>query len=313
MFRHERPQKGRYRQFHQIGVEVFDLPGPDIDAELIMMTARMWSALELTDLRLELNTLGSIESRQEYRGVLFEYFSDHRDELDADSVDRLERNPMRILDSKNPALHKVIDGAPRLEQHLDEQARAHFDRLCEILTKVGVEFRINPRLVRGLDYYSNTVFEWITDRLGAQGTVCAGGRYDGLVELMGGKPTPAIGCAMGLERLIELSVERLNRSDDRDADIYIISSDEAHWDEASLLAESVRDADDHWRVICHCGGGSIKSQMKKADRSGAQVALIIAEDELRDGTVTVKPLRRQADQVTVAREAGIGAIRNFIT
>ena len=312
MFRHERPQKGRYRQFHQIGVEVFDVPGPDIDAELIMMTARMWDALELTGLRLELNTLGSIEGRKEYRNVLFEYFSDHRDELDTDSVARLERNPMRILDSKNPALREVIEGAPRLEQHLDDQSRSHFDNLCEILTKVGIEFQINPHLVRGLDYYSNTVFEWITDRLGAQGTVCAGGRYDGLVELMGGKPTPAIGCAMGLERLIELSAERLNRDDDHDADIYIISSDEAYWSEASLLAESVRNANDNWRVICHCGGGSIKAQMKKANRSGAQVALIIADQELRDGTVTVKPLRLQADQVTVARDTGIGAIRDFM-
>jgi histidyl-tRNA synthetase len=312
MFRHERPQKGRYRQFHQIGVEVFDLPGPDIDAELIMMTARMWSALELKNLRLELNTLGTVENRKQYRNVLFQYFSDHRDELDADSINRLERNPMRILDSKNPALVDLIDGAPRLEQHLDESSRAHFERLCEILVSAGIEFSVNPYLVRGLDYYSNTVFEWITDELGAQGTVCAGGRYDGLVELLGGKPTPAIGFAMGLERLIELAQARLNRDRLSDANIYIISTSDEYSAEALLFAEAIRDANTHWRVVCHCGGGSIKSQMKKADRSGAQVALIIGEQEFAEHTVTIKPLRGQRDQFTVQRNASIDAMCDFV-
>jgi len=312
MFRHERPQKGRYRQFHQIGVEVFELPGPDIDAELIMMTARMWSELGLHGLRLEVNTLGTIENRQAYRTVLKRYFSEHLDELDSDSVQRLERNPMRILDSKNPAMRDVIAGAPALEQHLDAQSRAHFDELCNMLEHAGIPFVVNPHLVRGLDYYSNTVFEWITDELGAQGTVCAGGRYDGLVELLGGKPTPAIGFAMGLERLIELAGAHLTQETDTDADVYVIVGDSAYAAEALGLAESVRDADPQWRVNCHCGGGSIKSQMKKADRSGAQVALIIGERESADGTVTVKPLRRQSEQLTVTREACAATLRELI-
>ena len=312
MFRHERPQKGRYRQFHQIGVEVFDLPGPDIDAELIIMTARMWSALELKNLRLELNTLGTGENRKQYRDVLFQYFSDHRDDLDADSINRLERNPMRILDSKNPALVDLIDGAPRLEQHLDASSRGHFDRLCETLTRAGIEFSINPYLVRGLDYYSNTVFEWITDELGAQGTVCAGGRYDGLVELLGGKSTPAIGFAMGLERLVELAQGRLDRDRKSDANIYILSASEEYSAEALLFAETIRNANSHWRVVCHCGGGSIKSQMKKADRSGAQLALIIGEQEHTENTVTIKPLRDQAEQFTMPRSASIDAMVDFV-
>jgi len=311
MFRHERPQKGRYRQFHQIGVEVFDIPGPDIDAELIMMTARMWAELKLTDLRLELNTLGTLENRTQYRDSLFQYFTDHRDHLDPDSLSRLDRNPMRILDSKNPDLRGVIDNAPKLEQYLDQQSRSHFDSLCEMLIGAGIEFQLNPYLVRGLDYYSNTVFEWVTDRLGAQGTVCAGGRYDGLVELMGGKPTPAIGFAMGLERLIELAEQKLSRGDDADADIYIIVAHQDYSGEALCLAESLRVADKKQRVICHCGGGSIKSQMKKADRSGAEFAFIIGQQEHIDGTVTIKPLRQRAEQITVARDAGISAIAEF--
>ena len=312
MFRHERPQKGRYRQFHQIGVEVFDLAGPDIDAELIMMTARMWAALELTDLRLEINTLGTVENRRQYSRELFQYFSDRRDDLDTDSINRLERNPMRILDSKNPALRKLINEAPRLDQYLDEHSRAHFASLCEILSKAGIAYSVNPHLVRGLDYYSNTVFEWITGSLGAQGTVCAGGRYDGLVELLGGKPTQAIGFAMGLERLIELSEQRLTRDNRSAADIYIISTNEDHAAEVLLYAESIRSADPRWRVIYHCGGGSIKSQMRKADRSDAKLALIIGEQELVDTTVTIKPLRNQAAQFTVKRNESIEALREFV-
>lgn len=312
MFRHERPQKGRYRQFHQIGVEVFGLPGPDIDAELIMMTARMWAELELRDLRLELNTLGTLESRHRYRDVLIDYFSAHKEQLDEDSVNRLERNPMRILDSKNPALKGLVTGAPKLAEHLDSESRAHFDRLCEILDRAGIAFTVNPHLVRGLDYYSNTVFEWITDDLGAQGTVCAGGRYDGLVELLGGKPTPAIGFAMGLERLIELARDSLNREPDTDADVYVIVTDGQFTSDALALAESLRDAQRTWRVISHCGGGSMKSQMKKADRSGARVAMIIGEEEFANGTVTIKPLREQTEQDTIPRCDSIAALHKLL-
>jgi histidyl-tRNA synthetase len=313
MFRHERPQKGRYRQFHQIGVEVFELPGPDIDAELILMTARMWSELGLNGLRLELNTLGTLADRHAYRDVLKQYFTTYSDQLDADSVMRLERNPMRILDSKNPAMHELIANAPNLDRHLDAQSRRHFDELCRILDHAGIPFRVNPHLVRGLDYYSNTVFEWITDDLGAQGTVCAGGRYDGLVELLGGKATPAIGFAMGLERLIALAGERFRDATDIEADIYIVLGDDAYAADALLLAESLRDAESNWRISCHCGGGSIKSQMKKADKSGAQAALIIGEQEYTERTVTIKPLRQQTEQMAVARDACVEVLRDLIT
>jgi len=313
MFRHERPQKGRYRQFHQIGVEVFDLPGPDIDAELILMSARMWRALGLGNLRLELNTLGTVDNRKAYRNVLQAYFSTYKNDLDSDSIARLERNPMRILDSKNPALESVIAGAPRLDDHLDDESKEHFDRLREILNGAGIVFEINPHLVRGLDYYSNTVFEWITDELGAQGTVCAGGRYDGLVENLGGKPTPAIGFAMGLERLIELAESGLNIGDANEADIYIIYSESAHTARAMRLSEQLRDADTTWRVICHCGGGSIKSQMKKANRSGAKLALIIGEQEFLDNTVTVKSLRDDRDQTTVTFEQALSMSRSILS
>jgi histidyl-tRNA synthetase len=313
MFRHERPQKGRYRQFHQIGVEVFDLPGPDIDAELIMMTARMWAALGLNGLTLELNTLGTVANRKRYRDVLFEYFSDNREQLDADSIARLERNPMRILDSKNPALVPVIQGAPALAEYLDKNSKNHFEQLQQTLGQNDIEFRLNPHLVRGLDYYSNTVFEWTTDQLGAQGTVCAGGRYDGLVELLGGKPTPAIGFAMGLERLIELTEQHASLATENDADIYIVSADEAYAAQALLVAESLRDADTRWQVSCHCGGGSIKSQMKKANRSGAQIAVIIGEQEILDNTLTIKPLRQPIDQITVGRNTAIDSIRALLS
>ena len=312
MFRHERPQKGRYRQFHQIGVEAFGLPGPDIDAELIMMTARMWAELELTGLRLELNTLGTLESRHHYRDVLREYFLAHRDALDDDSVNRLERNPMRILDSKNPAMKDLIAQAPKLDAHLDDESRRHFDQLCAILDHAGIAFEVNPHLVRGLDYYSNTVFEWITNDLGAQGTVCAGGRYDGLVELLGGKATPAIGFAMGLERLIELAHDSLERAVDPDANVYVIVTDDRYIADALGLAEAVRDAEPGWRVVCHCGGGSMKSQMKKADRSGATAALIIGDDEYKDGTVTMKPLRDDSQQRTLARTAAVAALQDVM-
>ncbi|HMM76669.1 MAG TPA: histidine--tRNA ligase [Gammaproteobacteria bacterium] len=301
MFRHERPQKGRYRQFHQIGAEAFGLAGPDIDAEIILLTARLWRMLGLTDLRLELNTLGVAAERESYRTALREYFGDRAALLDEESRLRLERNPLRILDSKNPALRPLIDAAPRLVDHLGAESRAHFDAVCACLTAAGLEFVVNPLLVRGLDYYGKTVFEWITNELGAQGTVCAGGRYDGLVELMGGKPTPAIGFAMGLERLVELLAQR-DEAIVTDAELCVVAASEAESQAALLLAEYLRDAVPAARTLCACGGGSMKALMKRADRSGAQFALILGGEELASGTVSLKPLRGQGEQRRIARE-----------
>lgn len=300
MFRHERPQKGRYRQFHQIGVEAYGMTGPDIDAELILMTARLWRELGLGKLRLELNTLGVATERERYRAALTDYFTAHFEALDDDSRLRLSRNPLRILDSKNPALREVIAGAPRLADHLGEDSRRHFDTVCNTLHAAGVEFVVNELLVRGLDYYGRTVFEWITSELGAQGTVCAGGRYDGLVELMGGRPTPAVGFAMGIERLVELLAQQEGGTD-TDAELCVIGGSDAEMPAALLLAEHVRDAFPDCRTICLCGGGSFKSLMKRADRTGARVALIIGGDELASGTVSLKPLRGQGAQQRVDR------------
>lgn len=297
MFRHERPQRGRLRQFHQIGCEVFGPPGPDVDAELIVMTARMWRALELGPVRLEINTLGTSEARAAYRDVLTQYFEAHRDALDDDSRDRLTRNPLRILDSKNPDMRELVAGAPSLLEHLDEPSQAHFDTLRGLLDAAGIAYDVNPRLVRGLDYYSRTVFEWITEELGAQGTVCAGGRYDGLVELAGGRPTPAVGFAMGLERLLELSAAAARAT--AAPELYVCATDDALDGAAALLAESLRDRFPAWAVIGHAGGGSLKSRMKKADRSGARVALILGPEEHARGAVTVRPLRTDTPQ-TVA-------------
>jgi len=298
MFRHERPQRGRQRQFHQIGAEVFGPPGPDVDAELILITARMWRALGLDTLRLEINSLGTAEARAAYRDVLTRYFAAHRDALDADSVTRLERNPLRILDSKNPDMTAIIADAPSLADHLDDESRAQFDALQGILADNGVECVVNPRLVRGLDYYSRTVFEWITSELGAQGTVCAGGRYDGLVELMGGKPTPAVGFAMGLERLLELWRQARGEQPPVHPDVYLMATGNALDAHALTLAEALRERCPQRRVLVHVGGGSMKSRMKKADRSGAVLALILGEDEVANGTVTLKPLRADAPQET---------------
>lgn len=300
MFRHERPQAGRYRQFHQIGVETFGIPGPDIDAELILMTARLWRALGLADqVTLELNTLGDAEDRQRHREALVGYLREHVDELDEDSRRRLERNPLRILDSKDAGTRKVLEGAPSLDDYLGEESRNHFAGLRTILDAAGLQYRINPHLVRGLDYYGKTVFEWVTDALGAQGTVCAGGRYDGLVEQLGGKPVPAVGFAMGLERLVLLLSQRPPELASP-VDVYIVAPGADT--EALVLAESLHDTHGELRVQCHCGGGSFKSRMKKADKSGAAVALILGESELASGQVTVKPLRGQGDQFTVDRD-----------
>ena len=299
MFRHERPQKGRYRQFHQVGVEAFGLEGPDIDAETILLSARLWKALGLDPhVTLELNSLGSADARAAYREVLVAYFEQHYPLLDEDSRRRLATNPMRILDSKNPEMAAMLDAAPRLMDHLDEASRQHFDQLCALLDAAGVDYVINPRLVRGLDYYGRTVFEWTTTALGSQGTVCAGGRYDGLVEQLGGKPTPAVGFAMGIERLV-LLLETLSLVPDTargELDVYLLPMDDAASGAALLLGERLRERLPTLRAQLHCGGGSFKSRMKKADRSGARLALLLGEDELAEHSVTLKFLREAREQ-----------------
>ncbi|MCC4307350.1 histidine--tRNA ligase [Alcanivorax marinus] len=295
MFRHERPQAGRYRQFHQIGVETFGMEGPDIDAEVILLTARLWKDLGLADqVTLELNTLGDPDDRARYRDALVAFLREHRERLDEDSKNRLERNPLRVLDSKDPGTREVLQDAPRLADHLGDAARDHFEQLKALLEAAGVDYVINPNLVRGLDYYGRTVFEWTTDALGAQGTVCAGGRYDGLVQQLGGKPTPAVGFGMGLERLV-LLLEKQGQELPGPVAIYITAMGEVQA-RALTLAEHLRDALPGVGIQCHCGGGGFKSQMKKADRSGAGYALILGEDEVAAGQVTVKPLRGQDEQ-----------------
>ena len=301
MFRYERPQKGRQRQFHQVGVEAFGIATPDIDAELILLSARLWQQLGLSSsVTLQLNSIGSNESRVAYRTALVAYLAQHRDALDADSQRRLESNPLRILDSKNPDTQALLDGAPELSEYLDDESRADFARLCELLTAAGVEFDVNPRLVRGLDYYNKTVFEWVTERLGAQGTICAGGRYDGLVAQLGGKATPGIGFAMGLERLVLLMEEvGTVTHDSARADVYVIAGGDVAHQCALVQVERLREAHAGLRIVQHVGGGSIKSQIKKADKSGAVVALIWGETEVDEGTVTLKPLRGQGQQRTL--------------
>ena len=308
MFRHERPQKGRYRQFYQFGVETYGLAGPDIDLELILLCRRLWRALGIeSQLRLEINSLGTAAERLEYRKGLVAYFRQHLDQLDEDSLRRLETNPLRILDSKNPDLKAVIAGAPVLTEALGEVSRAHFDRLLTDLQAQGVAYVVNPRLVRGLDYYSNTVFEWITESLGAQGTVCAGGRYDGLVEQLGGKGSSAIGFALGMERLIELVNETTSAVEMPTADVYLIVAGDAAERMGVRLAENLRDQFPNLRLQIHLGGGGFKSQFKRADRSGAEIGLVIGDDEARDGLVGVKFLRREAEQQKVA-EADVASL-----
>jgi len=302
MFRHERPQKGRYRQFHQIGVEAFGMAGPDIDAELILMTARLWQALGIDGLELQLNTLGSSEERALYRDELVKYFSAHQEKLDDDSRRRLQSNPLRILDTKNPDMADVVAAAPTLDAYIGEESRSHFTAICSILDEAGVAYVVNPRLVRGLDYYSRTVFEWVTDLLGAQGTVCAGGRYDGLVTQLGGRATPAVGFAMGVERLVAI-IEELDRVKlPKRADAYLVLVGENAQHAGLAIAEQLRSDLPQLRLITHCGGGSFKSQFKKADRSGAELALILGDDELASGTVGVKYLREGKDQITLELE-----------
>ena len=298
MFRHERPQKGRLRQFHQIGVEAFGFDGPDIDAEMLLLTARLWRELGLEDLvSLQLNSLGSNAARAAYRAALVAYLENYVAELDVDSQRRLHSNPLRILDSKDENTQKILCNAPQMQNYLDDASRRHFDVLCNILTRAGVKFELNSRLVRGLDYYNATVFEWVTSALGAQGTVCAGGRYDGLVEQLGGKPTPAFGFAMGMERLA-LLLEGASEIPAASPDVFIVFSEVA-LAEALVLAEQCRDAMSHAIVVLNTGGGSFKNQFKRADRSGASIALVLGEDELAKQVVAVKFLRDEREQQVV--------------
>ncbi|MDI6976829.1 histidine--tRNA ligase, partial [Serratia sp. Se-RSBMAAmG] len=302
MFRYERPQKGRYRQFHQLGAEVFGLQGPDIDAELILLTARWWKALGIAEhVKLELNSIGSLEARANYRDALVAFLEQHVEVLDEDCKRRMYSNPLRVLDSKNPEVQALLNDAPRLSEYLDEESRAHFAGLCELLAQAGIPYTVNERLVRGLDYYNRTVFEWVTTSLGAQGTVCAGGRYDGLVEQLGGRATPAVGFAMGLERLV-LLVQAVNPEFKAPSaiDVYVISSGAGTQSAAMQLAEQVRDAAPQLKLMTNYGGGNFKKQITRADKWGARIALILGESEVAAQQVVVKDLR-SGEQETLAQ------------
>jgi histidyl-tRNA synthetase len=311
MFRHERPQKGRLRQFHQIGVEAFGLVGPDIDAELLLITARLWKVLNIDHaVKLQINSLGTSADRATYRAALVDYLMQRHDQLDEDSQRRLSSNPMRILDSKNEVTQALLQGAPKLADFIDQESRDHFQQICAVLDQAGVAYEINQRLVRGLDYYSKTVFEWVTDSLGAQGTVCAGGRYDGLVEQLGGKSCPGVGFAMGVERLV-LLLDELGVVPDsvgQQVDLYLLAVGNVE-QQALVLAENLRTDCANIRLEVHCGGGSFKSQIKKADKSGAAIALILGEDEAASGAIGVKYLREDKEQQTVA-QADLPALLN---
>lgn len=312
MFRHERPQKGRYRQFHQCGVEVFGLNGPDVDAELIMMTARLWRELGIDKhVRLELNSIGSLEARANYRTALIAFLEQHIDVLDEDCKRRMHTNPLRVLDTKNPDVQAILGDAPRLSDYLDPESTQHFASLCELLDAAGIEYTVNERLVRGLDYYNRTVFEWITESLGSQGTVCGGGRYDGLVEQLGGKATPAVGFAMGLERLV-LMLETLELTDvRRSVDVYVVTAGEGTMMAGMKLAEQVREAIPGVRVMNHFGGGNFKKQFKRADKVGAVVALVLGENEVADNTVVLKDLAG-GEQVTYSQQEIASKIAELI-
>ena len=295
MFRHERPQKGRYRQFHQVGVEAFGFEGPDVDLEILLMTAAMWQALGLSDVELQLNTLGTPEERARYRDRLVAYLEQHADALDEDSKRRLHTNPLRVLDTKNPDMQSIVAEAPSLMEYLGEESLAHFEQLRAGLEKAGIPYVVNERLVRGLDYYARTVFEWVTDRLGAQGTICAGGRYDGLVEQLGGKPSCGIGFGMGIERVIALLQEQ-GKTDSPDiADLYFVTAGNTTID-AQCVAARLRQALPGVRLLVNCGGGGFKAQFRKADKSGARFALILGEDERDKGVIALKPLREGGEQ-----------------
>ena len=312
MYRYERPQKGRYRQFHQINMEAFGFPGPDIDFEMILLTGRIWKALNLSPLQLELNSLGSPESRKEYKRQLQDYFNDHQKELDEDSLRRLGRNPLRILDSKNPDLQEIIESAPKMVDFLDQESNEHFEELMAMLQDHAIEYSLNTRLVRGLDYYTRTVFEWTTDQLGAQATVCGGGRYDALVAELGGKPTSAIGCAIGLERLIELVDVSDQNEQNNPPKIYIVAVGSKAEEEGFVLAEELRDAYPNLSIEMNLNGGRFKQQFKRADKAGADIALILGDDEMRQQTVGVKPMRSEGHQETVDRKELLSIIDKFL-
>ena len=301
MFRHERPQKGRYRQFHQAGVEVFGIATPEIDAELIILTARLWKALGIDQhVSLQLNSIGSLEARANYRSALVAFLENHQDLMSEEEKERLVKNPLRILDTKNQALQDVLDGAPKLLDYLDDESREHFAHLCGLLDAVGIQYEINPKLVRGLDYYNKTVFEWVTSALGAQGTVCGGGRYDGLVEQLGGHATSGVGFAMGLERLV-LLVQEVNKSIPVKSavDIYVVYQGEGTTLAAFQLAEKLRSELPHLSTMLHCSGGNFKKQFKRADKSGATLALVLGESEAQNNQVVVKHLLGAAEQQTI--------------
>jgi len=305
MFRYERPQKGRYRQFYQIGVEVFGLQGPDIDAELIMLNARWWKALGIADhVRLELNSIGSLEARAHYRDALVAFLEQHKEVLDEDCKRRMYSNPMRVLDSKNPDIQQLLNDAPQLGDYLDDESREHFSGLCALLDDAGIRYTVNQRLVRGLDYYNRTVIEWVTDSLGSQGTVCGGGRYDGLVEQLGGRATPAVGFAMGMERLV-LLVQAVNPEFEptSNVDVYVIASGQGVQSAAMQLAEKLRDEAPELRLMTNFGGGNFRKQFARADKWGARVALVLGEDEVKAGQVVVKDLRRGEQQTLDQAEA----------
>ena len=314
MFRHERPQKGRYRQFNQFGVEVYGMGSADVDAEVLMLSARLWEKLGITDhVTLELNTLGDPAERAAYREALIAYLEQFKEQLDEESQRRMYTNPLRVLDTKNPDVQALLVDAPELMDYLGEETRTHFSHLCELLDAVGIKYVINPRLVRGLDYYNRTVFEWVTTSLGSQGTVLAGGRYDGLVEQLGGKNTPAVGFAMGLERIV-LMLETLELTDDIPAivDVYVTAMGDASKVEAIKIAQALRSDLPGLKVMSHCGGGNFKKQMKRADKSGALIALVIGEDELASNQVAVKYLREKKEQALVARDGLAAYIAELI-
>ncbi|ORM51138.1 histidine--tRNA ligase [Pantoea conspicua] len=313
MFRYERPQKGRYRQFYQMGVEVFGLQGPDIDAELIMLNARWWKALGIADhVRLELNSIGSLEARARYRDALVAFLEQHKEVLDEDCKRRMYSNPMRVLDSKNSEIQQLLNDAPQLGDYLDDESREHFSGLCALLDDAGIAYTINQRLVRGLDYYNRTVIEWVTDSLGSQGTVCGGGRYDGLVEQLGGRATPAVGFAMGMERLV-LLVQAVNPDFEptSNVDVYVIASGQGVQSAAMQLAEKLRDEAPELRLMTNFGGGNFKKQFARADKWGARVALVLGEDEVKAGQVVIKDLRR-GEQQTLAQAEAAAVLRTLL-
>ncbi len=299
MFRYEKPQQGRYRQFYQFDVEVLGHEGPDIDAELIIMSARIWKRLGISRVNLELNSLGTPKSRASYKEELVKYFANVKSKLDEDSIRRLDQNPLRILDSKNPEMEEIIKKAPVILDYLDEESKMHFNKLQALLNAAGVSFTLNPRLVRGLDYYSRTVFEWVTDALGSQGAICSGGRYDGLVKKLGGKDTPAIGWAIGMERLVALYENSDGQQPVSNADVYLVSSGLGTLEKSFELSEKLRNDIAGIKIEMNLGGGTFKSQMKRADKSGAKFALIIGEQELTDGNIKLKPMRNHDDQISV--------------